>query len=441
MRAPRLERLALLGFAMVLSTGAVSRAGLFEYVHKADPSYAWELWKNETTAAGKVYHLKLTSQTWEGITWKHDLTIFEPKEIRYPDAALLFVSGGDNGSDPVPTGENSQGFALARLCGARVAILPQVPNQPLLGGKREDTLISETFVRYLETEDPNWPLLFPMVKSAVKAMDAVQELAKQHERPITRFVVTGASKRGWTTWLTGEVDDRVVAIAPMVIPTLNFEKQLTHQVETWGHFSEQIADYTRRGLTGKFDTPQKVALWKMVDPYTYLDRLAKTPSLQINGTNDRYWTLDSMNLFWDDLPGPKYVVYLPNAGHNLSPHGDYARDGVAALFRHVISGRPMPKLAWKHSDTPDGRLKLELTTAEPRPKAGKVWVARSDTRDFRDSQWEPAPEGAIQGLTCILDRPAHGSIAFFADLTYEEDGFDYHLSTQLRQVDPPQEKK
>ena len=60
-----------------------------------------------------------------------------------------------------------------------------------------------------------------MTKAAVRAMDTATEfLAKEGVR-LEKFVVSGASKRGWTTWTTGVVDKRVVAIAPLVIDMLN----------------------------------------------------------------------------------------------------------------------------------------------------------------------------------------------------------------------------
>ncbi len=317
-------------------------------------------------------------------------------------------------------------------------MLRQVPNQPLLGGKHEDALIAETFVRYLDTRDETWPLLFPMVKSAVKAMDALEQWSRRQrpgKPPVHRFVITGASKRGWTTWLSGAVDPRVVAIAPMVIDTLNMKAQKKHAQEVWGHQSEQIDDYTSRGLTEKYDTDAGRKLWMMVDPYAYRHRLAGKPKLLINGTNDRYWTLDALNMYWDDLPGPKSVVYLPNAGHALEHHREYALSGIGALFRHAVGGLAWPRLSWSHADAPGGRLRLEIVS-DPLPSMAQLWVASAPTRDFRDTQWHatpltlPASGGRIQGE---IDPPSKGFVALFGDLEYNEGEIRYHLSTQIRQ--------
>src|SRR5690606_9764978 len=117
------------------------------------------------------------------------------------------------------------------------------------GGRYEDELISMTLHRYKQDNDYEWPLLFPMVKSAVNAMDAVQEFsAGRLATPIAEFIVSGFSKRGWTTWLTAAVDERVAAIAPMVIDILNMPVSLQYQIETWGDYSVQIQDYVRLGI-------------------------------------------------------------------------------------------------------------------------------------------------------------------------------------------------
>jgi PhoPQ-activated pathogenicity-related protein len=44
------------------------------------------------------------------------------------------------------------------------------------------------------------------------AIDATIEFAKQKTgNKIKKYVVAGASKRGWVTWLTAAVDKRVIA--------------------------------------------------------------------------------------------------------------------------------------------------------------------------------------------------------------------------------------
>ncbi len=404
-----------------------------DYLRLEDPTFSWKVAETKKTELGTVVSIPLVSQTWQGIRWEHGLRVYDVPGTGHPDAMLLFITGGSTTSKPSAE-QDGMGFTLAKASGVRVAILPQVPNQPLLGGKTEDTLIAETFVRFLETKDAKWPLLFPMVKSAVKAMDALQAWSKESQHTVpTRFVVTGASKRGWTTWLTGAHDPRVIAIAPMVIDTLNFRAQRKHYLEVWGKPSEEIDDYTKRGLNEVIEKSEGERLWKMVDPYNYLDRLT-LPKLLINGSNDPYWTLDALNIYWDELKGPKSVVYLPNAGHDLQAHRDYAIGGIGALVRHSVSGKSLPKLTWKHAN--DGQNRLRLTVqSSPAPKSARVWVARGETRDFRPVTWkdEAFPEDG-EGYKIAIPRPEKGYVALFGDFEYEIDGVPYHLSTQVRQA-------
>jgi PhoPQ-activated pathogenicity-related protein len=423
----RLGLVVMAGAGAMLAVASAARAGLDDYVKKPDPAFAWSQTGNHRTPAGTIYGLELTSQVWQGITWTHDLRVYEPNEVAFPDTVLLFITGGSQDSKP-DDDDHKRSFALARVCGARVAVLPQVPNQPLLDGKTEDELIAETFVRFLQTKDENWPLLFPMVKSAVRAMDAVQAWAKAKGKPaVSRFVVTGGSKRGWTTWLTGAVDPRVIAIAPMVIVMLNMGLQGPNQLEVWGQYSEQIHDYVERGLMEKAQTPAGTQLWKMVDPFTYRDRLT-IPKFLINGTNDRYWTLNALDLYWNDLKGPKYLVELPNAGHGLETNRDWAINGLGAFFRQVVTGRPLPRLSWDFAAGARGESMLTIH-ATPAPRSARFWTARSQTRDFRESRWEATPIPAGETITGSVQSSPTGHLALFGELEYQVDGIPYHLTT------------
>lgn len=402
---------------------------IFEYVRRPESVYRWEMVKRIETKHGRTTHLRLDSQKWQGIVWEHAVDVFEPTEVRYLRQMLLFVTGGSQPPRLPKQGDLALGFKLATLCGARVAVLHQVPNQPLLGGRKEDDLISETWLRFLASGDETWPLLFPMVKSAVKAMDAVQELSrKEWDEPVEAFVITGASKRGWTSWLTPVVDKRVIATAPMVIDVLNFRLQMKHQIDSWGAFSEEIRDYTRKGLVKLGEESERERqLRRMMDPYSYREVLT-LPKLIVNGTNDRYWVVDAMRFYWNDLRGPKYVLQVPNAGHGLSGGRELVMNTLGAFFRHVVSGRPLPRISWTRDDSQQVyRLSVE---ASPPPQAARLWLARSDDLDFRNDRWH-ATALKLEGGRIVAEvaRPGSGHVAFFVELRYAVDGIAYSLCT------------
>ena len=238
--------------------------------------------------------------------------------------------------------------------------LAQIPNQPLFGDRKEDDLIAHTFVEHLRTGDTTLPLLLPMTKGVVSAMDALQAFcATRLDREIERFVTLGASKRGWTSWLAAAVDPRVVATIPLVIDTLNIPEQMEHQIETWGEYSEQLADYESNGLLQDMDAPDRLALWQLVDPISYRDRLT-APKLSVIGTNDRYFALEAMNLYWDDLLPPKHVLYVPNSGHGVEDRAR-ALTGVAGYFRFVASGAALPAPEWTF-ETAGDRVRLTISS-------------------------------------------------------------------------------
>ncbi len=403
-------------------------AALRNYVARPEPDFAWEKVRTIPTAAGSITELRLTSQKWHDTVWNHAVEIFEPQELKYPGHAVLFITGGSKLSKQVDAGTIAIGTMLALSSGMRVIVLHQVPNQPLFDGRYEDDLITETWLKYLQDGDETWPLLFPMVKSAVKTMDAVQELAKQEfEHPINSFIVTGASKRGWTSWLTPVADRRVVATAPIVIDTLNFRKQMTHQLDVWGRFSEQIHDYSSKGLIvlGE-ESVREQNLRLMMDPYTYRSQLT-LPKLLVNGTNDPYWVVDAMSNYWDDLSGEKYAIQIPNAGHGLDGGRELAMRTVGAFARHIASERPLPQLSWTFQYT-EGNSCLNVACKTP-PECVRLWSADSTDGDFRDEEWTSVlltGDGNWKG-----ELKSEQKIAMFAELQFKIDGVVFSLCTLI----------
>jgi len=335
---------------------------------------------------------ELTSGPWRGENWKHEVVIVEPssRDVRTPaqSTAILYITGGD--ANPLDIAEAQ---AIADRSALPVAVLFHIPNQPIFD-LWEDDLIAHTFEQYIETGDPTWPLLFPMTRAAIRAIDMLRDVGYE------RFVVIGASKRGWTTWLAAATGDpRIIGIAPMVIDNLNFPAQMAHQIECWGAYSEQIEDYTSRELQNEMDSVRGAELVVMMDPINYIDRL-RCPILIVNGANDRYWTVDALSLYRDLLPATTRCLIVPNVGHIL---GDKVQmiETVSAFAFACSVGDILP--GPRECGIPTGSS-IEAPDAEDI----RLWGAFSSTLDFRDSEWitvasgSPCSEGLAFSLTDLL---------------------------------------
>ncbi|MCW3094456.1 MAG: PhoPQ-activated pathogenicity-related protein [Chthonomonadaceae bacterium] len=430
--------IGLLTCLALISLGQPSRADLDSYLSKPEPVYKWEKTGEKKLDGGAVIDLHLVSQTWQGGVWQHRLVIFRPENPVRTDFCTLFNTGG-NGSDS----EMTLGMTAAKITGMPFAILYNIPNQPLYDGKTEDVLVAYTWQKYMETGDDTWPLHFPMAKAVLKAMDAIQAYTKEAGQPeINGFVVAGASKRGWTTWLAGASrDKRIKGIAPMVIDTLNVAAQIPHQLAAYGKPSEKVQDYTATGMLEKLNTPAGKRLMALEDPYSYRDRLTM-PKLIILGTNDRYWSQDSLNLYWDDLKGPKWVLYNSNAGHALEGLDTQFRvlNAVGAFARAVAGGIPLPKPTWAYAQN-DNVSSLTVHSDLP-IKSAKLWHAHATTQDLRDAKWSSEPMTPINGVDpaqAVVGSqalPTEGYTATYAELTYTQNGKSFSLTTQIAILSP-----
>lgn len=420
----RLAQIFLLVLFSHFSACAVD--ALSDYVRKPDDSFAWKRTEQRDVDGFTTTKLEMTSQTWRGHVWQHQVLVVRPPNLRNKDIAFLFITGD---------GDVSKLFnllkTLAERGGAIASAVNRVPNQPLFDGRKEDALIAYTFSEYLKSGDREWPLLFPMAKSAVRAMDTVQAYASEGvgTKPV-RFVISGASKRGWTTWLTAAADTRVAGIAPMVIDMLNMKAQTKWAQQVYGKQSQQIHDYTDLNLIDRMDDPRMVELRSWVDPYSYRSRYT-LPKLLLLGTNDPYWTVDSLRHYWNELPEPKLIFQTPNAGHDLAG-GREATQTMAAFFQMIADREELPKISWTRTAADSPSLEMAVT---PAAKSFHLWTATSPDRDLRNDRWSSVevPSNPGRKAVATVERPAEGFRAYLMEAEFTtKTGHTYKLTTEAR---------
>lgn len=435
--------------AVLFLTAVAVATPLDDYVAKPDASYTYSLVNTIDTPLGKVYQIDMKSQTWRTekevnrTLWQHWVNIIVPNEVT-SDTALLFINGGSNKSAK-PSGPDGMLAQFAVQSKTVVVDLKQVPNQPLVfaddpGNERsEDEIIAYTFAKFLKTQDPTWPLLLPMAKSAVRAMDTTQDFLGKTtggKVQIKSFVVAGGSKRGWTTWLTGAVDKRVKAIAPIVIDVLNMGPQMQHHYAAYGFYSPAIGDYEQMKVLDRIESKDGASIRNFVDPYEYRDRYTM-PKFLINSAGDQFFLCDSAQFYYKDLPAPKYLLYNPNTDHGLKD--SLADKALLAWYMAILKGSPLPEFSWDIAG--EGHT---VVTAKTKPTQVNLWTATNPTaRDFRlmtiGKAWKSTPLTDAGSGAYVYDAnvkaPEKGWTAYFVELLFDSGRPEpYRFSTEVRVI-------
>jgi len=462
---------------------------LHAYVSACDPSYSYRVRNTLRDNSRKItaYVLEMTSGVWRGAqevdqpTWRHFITVVEPDNVT-SRTAMLIISGGSTGNEP-SAGEATLMIPFAVDSGSIVALIQAVPNEPLTfsgetASRTEDEIIAYSYSKYMDSfekkvTDMTWPLLLPMTRAAVRGMDTLQDYMANKpsgSRVIDEFVVAGASKRGWTTWLTAAADDRVMAIVPIVIDVLNMDKQIAHQKKAYSNYSfddtanriyhgysSSVQAYVKANVFQRFGKVQATSLLKIVDPITYKDVLTM-PKLISNSTGDQFFLPDSSQFYLSQLSGQNFLRYAPNTDHSLTQGLAFDRNTLSTLEAFYIAqvrnsnafttdDVVIPRYTWKYQDDTVNKKARIVVTSKDAPTAVKLWQASNGShRDFRletlgaawtstalKSQCELDCEASADPTACTCDSEALNQVftgevdipvadagwrGFFVEMTY-----------------------
>jgi PhoPQ-activated pathogenicity-related protein len=259
-------------------------------------------------------------------------------------------------------------------------------------------------------------------------------------------VVGGASKRGWTAWLTAAVDERVAGVVPIVIDLPSVKPSFTHHYRAYGFWAPAVKDYFRAGIMDRMHEPGFERLMGVLDPFAYRERFTM-PKFLVNSAGDQFFLPDSSQFYFNDLRGEKHIRYVPNSDHSL--RNIDAMESITAFYHGLLNGAARPRFSWSFAE--DGSIYVET---QDRPSQVKLWHATNPRhRDFRLESAGPIYEsedlepqevvtaseeasGGQRSQTYIgrVQQPEAGWTAFFVELTYPSglEKYPFKFTTGVR---------
>lgn len=375
-----------LNYAFLSSEGYTS---MKDYIDSTKNEFSYEIedvfYEDEWTG----YHIRMTSGEWldskkvENVDWLHYVDIVIPKETQ-TDTGIMFIDSGVNDENYFRLDSTSVSYALRTK--SVIVNIHNIPAQPVnfLASDQEsfyeDDLIAYAWNQFLEggakQKDIEWLPRLPMTRAVVRSMDLAQEITLQNNVNVKDFVVSGASKRGWTAWTTAAVDDRVVAVVPMVIDMLNMVPSFENHYRSYGEFSPAVQSYVNYNIQDWMETDEFKTLMSYVEPYYFKEKFTM-PKYLINAGSDEFFSTDSWRFYYDELPGDKLLRYVPNTNHSLN--GRYLNDDLISYFYRIINDIDMPTLKWELNDN-----NLNVALDYEGNYNVSIWNAKNQNgRDFR----------------------------------------------------------
>lgn len=404
------------------------------YVNAKDDAFEYKLVDEVKEPGYTFYVIRMVSQQWltteevEDPIWWHWLTITVPDGAK-SNKGLLFINGGSH-TTAQPKKPKDTFLKVAMGTQSVVVALHNIPNQPTVfknddyGPRVEDELIAFGWRKFLEggakTEDAEWLARFPMTKAAVRAMDVVSEFtADSTAVKVDEFVVAGGSKRGWTTWTTAIVDERVIGIVPIVIDMLNIIPSFNHHWRAYGHWADAVGDYKSEGVMEWQNSQEYERLAELTEPYSFLDKLTM-PKLLLSATGDQFFLPDSWQFYWKDLLGEKHLRYVPNSEHSMRDTDAY--ESLFAFYQMILADQPRPDFDWEVSN---GIINIQTDKNYP-PTEITLWQANNPkARNFQVAEIGRAYEATTIPISADgkyqikVEPPAEGWTAFYAELTFK----------------------
>lgn len=339
---------------------------------------------------------------------------------------MLIDQGSNTDAIPQPQDAFVALTAMVAVGTGSIAVdLQDIPNAPIRyyndpsnRSRHEDSAIAWSWKTFID--DPSKttvPLLVPMAKAGYRAMNATQEFAAQQKIDVPKtFIIAGASKRGWATWLTAAVDagERIIGAIPIVMDLLNFQANLHHHYRSLGGWTFAFNDYYEVNITRFIDTDKLTQMAAIIDPYNYFDRYKNMRLLQIQSAGDEFFILDNEAAFWprlQEITGGTFLRRMPNADHICVGHIMSLFFTMRSFYMSIYDKQPLPKMTWvKGSNNTHGfiRATVDFSTG---PKPSGVTGLRARTlndkrRDFRLTIANPEnPTKAMPNPVIWFDIP------------------------------------